>query len=97
MSDEGQLSDSASSLRAGFAMSGMRLSELWTAYVGLGGSLTVEDLDTALCGARSLSAHEHDLVAQAMNDHFTERGQNHPVAYSNELAQYERRSPRPSS
>jgi hypothetical protein len=65
------------------------------AYVGIGGSLTSAELEEALQGRRSLSDHEHDVVAQALNDHFTSIGQDHPVAYSHELAEHGRRGRSP--
>lgn len=86
MSGEDEVSESVSSLRAGLAMSRMQLPELWAAYVGLGGSLSMEELAAGLRGTRVLSAHDHDVVAQALNDHFIERGQDHPVPYSEDLA-----------
>jgi hypothetical protein len=72
-------------LRAGLALSGLDVHELWIAYLGLGGSMTPEELNRALQGDGELLDHEHDLIAQALNDHFVASGQNHPVAYANEL------------
>jgi hypothetical protein len=85
----------AAALRAGLALSGLGLSDLWMAYVGIGGSLTSAELEEALQGRRSLSDHEHDVVAQALNDHFTSIGQDHPVAYSHELAEHGATRPEP--
>jgi hypothetical protein len=79
------------SLRAGLSLSELDLPQLWVAYLGLGGTMSAERLEAALRGRHSLSSHEHDLVAQALNDYFTERGQDHPVAYSDEVEEYERR------
>ncbi|WP_345427082.1 hypothetical protein [Pseudonocardia xishanensis] len=73
------------SLRAGFALSELDLAQLWIASLTLGGTLSQAELEAALRGELSLSGHEHDVVAQAINDYFTERGQNHPVAYSVEI------------
>jgi hypothetical protein len=81
---EGQQT-SVMSLRAGLALSGMTDEQLWFSYVGVGGTLGQRSLVAALNGELVMSAHEHNVVAQALNDHFTERGQNHPVAYSGEL------------
>lgn len=72
-------------LRAGLALSELDLAELWAAQAGLGGMLTRDEIEATLCGMREPTAYEHDLLAQALNDHFTERGQNHPVAYSDGL------------
>jgi len=73
------------SLRAGLALSGLTYEQLWVSYVGLGGMRDHDQLQASLEGKSPLSSYEHDLVAQALNDHFTERGQNHPVAYAHEL------------
>ena len=76
---------SAPVLRAGFALSRMELHELWAAQVALGGMLTSEELEETLALRREPTWAEHDVVAAALNDWFTERGQDHPVAYSEDL------------
>ncbi len=88
--------DSGTSLRAGFSLSGMELSELWVACIGLGGSFTKQRLEEGLRGVRAFSGPDHDVVAQALNDHFTERGQDHPVAYDDELTERGRRTAGPT-
>jgi hypothetical protein len=35
------------------------------------------------------------MIAQALNDYFTERGQDHPVAYANEDAEHDRKAAHP--
>ena len=94
-SDDGDDVVPGSSLRAGFSLSDLELPELWLAYVGLGGSLGEDDLEAALRGTLPLSDHEHDMIAQALNDYFTERGQDHPVAYADEDAEYDRKAAHP--
>jgi len=79
------VASSSIALRAGFALSRLEIGELWVAYAILGGSLDVEELEAVLDGRRRATNHEHDTIAQALNDHFTERGQDHPVAYSEDL------------
>jgi hypothetical protein len=76
---------SSATLRAGLALSTMSLEELWLAQFGLGGRLTVGELEEVLRGTRPAQRMEHDVIAQALNDHFTDRGQDHPVAYHDEL------------
>jgi hypothetical protein len=73
------------SLRAGLALSGMSYERLWFDYLGLGGTFGLKSLIAVLQGEREISAHEHNMIAQALNEHFTERGHNHPVAYAHEL------------
>ena len=79
------LTASALVLRAGLAMSELDPHTLWVDYAALGGTMTPAELTQALQGQRLLSDHEHDLLAQALNDDFTGRGQNHPVPYSEDL------------
>jgi len=88
--------DSGTSLRTGFSLSEMDLSELWVACIGLGGSFTKQRLEEGLRGTHTFSGRDHDVVAQALNDHFTERGQDHPVAYHDELAERRRRTTGPT-
>jgi|SRR4051794_25113216 hypothetical protein len=72
-------------LRAGMSLSDLDLEELWIAYVGLGGSMPHTALVELMNGQLLVSDHEHDVIAQALNDYFTSKGQDHPVAYSSEL------------
>ncbi|WP_219419861.1 hypothetical protein [Pseudonocardia nigra] len=81
------------SLRAGMSLGDLDLPELWVAYAGLGGALSESELEAALRGELPLSDHEHD-VAQALNDRLVERGQDHPVPYTDELAERTGRTPR---
>jgi hypothetical protein len=78
-------SRSASVLRAGLAMSELELGELWLAYAGLGGSMGIDEVKATLRGEREPTAHDHNVLAQALNDYFTERGQDHPVPYAGDL------------
>ncbi len=79
------LTASALVLRAGLAMSELDLPTLWVDYAALGGTMTLVELTQALRGERVVSDHEHDLLAQALNDDFTGRGQDHPVPYAEDL------------
>jgi len=85
MSSERASSSSGPALRAGLALSDLDVGQLWTAYVGLGGSMTTAELIDALAGRLALSGHEHDVVAQALNEHFIGCGHDQPVAYAEEL------------
>jgi len=66
-------------------LSDLDIEELWIAYFGLGGSMSMDELIDLLKGRREVSDHEHDMVAQALNDYFTAKGQDHPVSYSSDL------------
>ncbi|MDT7567515.1 MAG: hypothetical protein QOE32_2262 [Pseudonocardiales bacterium] len=72
-------------LRSGLAMSELSPRRLWQDSLALGGSLSQAELESVLRGKENVSDYEHDLIAQALNDHFTDRGQNHPVPYSDDL------------
>lgn len=61
---------------------GLTHGELWLRYFGLGGMSTALQVEAFCCGALSPSAHDHDVVAHALNERFVELGGNHPVAYS---------------
>jgi predicted DNA-binding ribbon-helix-helix protein len=56
--------------------------DLWLRYFELGGMSTGLELEAFLYGALEPSAHDHDVIAQALNERFVELGGNHPVPYS---------------
>jgi hypothetical protein len=72
-------------LRAGLALSRLSHDELWLRCLAVGGSVRRDGLEAVLGGRMPLTTYEHNIVAQALNDYFVERGQNHPVAYADEL------------
>ena len=43
---------------------------------------TAFEVEAFLFGTLMPTAHDHDLLAQALNDRFVELGGNHPVPYS---------------
>jgi hypothetical protein len=59
-------------------------SELWLRYFELGGMSTAFQLEAFLYGALQPSSHDHDVIAQALNERFVELGGNHPVPYAEE-------------
>jgi hypothetical protein len=60
---------------------GLSHGELWLRYFELGGMSTGFDLEAYLFGMLSPSAHDHDVIAHALNERFSELGGDHPVAY----------------
>jgi hypothetical protein len=60
---------------------GLSQSELWLRYFELGGMSTGFDLEAFLFGMLLPSAHDHDVIAHALNERFSELGGDHPVAY----------------
>jgi hypothetical protein len=61
---------------------GLSHGELWLRYFELGGLSTGLELEAFLYGVLLPSAHDHDVIAHAINERFVELGGNHPVAYS---------------
>jgi hypothetical protein len=57
-------------------------SELWLRYFELGGMSSAFQLEALLCGALTPTAHDHDLIAVALNERFAEIGADHPVPYA---------------
>ena len=76
---------SALPLEAARGMLGLSVLQLWVDYVGLGGSLRPAAVRAALSGRLPLSDHDHDVLVQALNEIFSDRGENHPLAYADEL------------
>jgi predicted DNA-binding ribbon-helix-helix protein len=56
--------------------------ELWLRYFELGGMCTGLELEAFLYGALEPSAHDHDVIAQALNERFVELGGAGAVPYS---------------
>jgi hypothetical protein len=71
-------------LRAGLAHSELPVRELWLHYVGMGGTLTAAELEAVLHG-EPVEPREYDVIAQVLNEWFSERGGDHPVAYADEV------------
>ena len=61
---------------------GLTLSEMWLRYFALGGMASPDELEMYLHGALDPTAHEHNLLAHTINERFMERGEDHPVPYS---------------
>jgi hypothetical protein len=60
---------------------GLSHGELWFRYFELGGMSTDFELETFLYGLVVPTPHDHDVIAHALNERFTELGGDHPVAY----------------
>ncbi len=70
------------SLTDGMELSGMSFQQLWLRQVSIGGDLGALEVEAYVLGLLPPDGHRHNLLAQALNEHFVERGQNHPVGYS---------------
>ena len=75
----------AEALHAAQSMLGLSLQQLWIDYVRLGGNLPPDDIQAFLDGGPDLSDHDHDVIVQALNEHFIDNHQNHPLSYADEL------------
>ncbi|MDQ3980515.1 MAG: hypothetical protein M3314_13330 [Actinomycetota bacterium] len=64
----------------------MTLYDVWFAYIAVGGDASLRTVQGWLTGAAEPADRDHDFMAQAFNDRFTDEGLNHPVAYSDSPA-----------
>lgn len=60
---------------------GLTLGELWLRYFELGGLASPLELEAHLAGLLTPDPLEREMVAHAINERFTELGQDHPVPY----------------
>lgn len=58
--------------------------ELFVRYFELGGMSSALQVEAFCYGAQVPSEHDHDVVAHALNERFSEFGHNHPVPYSDD-------------
>ena len=72
-------------LEAARDMLGLSRYELWVDYLGLGGSLPPAHVNAILDGDADVDDHDHDVLVHALNEHFVDRAQNHPLPYADEL------------
>jgi hypothetical protein len=75
----------ASILRAAQQHLGITLNDVWLGYVSVGGDAPLRVVRDWLTGVTEPDDHDHDLMAQAFNDRFVDRGLDHPVAYAETL------------
>lgn len=62
---------------------GLSDRELWLRYFAIGGMAEPLALEAVLHGALLVGDDDHDHVAHALNERFTELGRDHPVPYRN--------------
>jgi len=85
MSDISPASGAVPDIEAGRRHLGMSPQDVWVGYFAVGGNGSQAEVREWLSSAVRLPAREHDLLAQALNDRFTEIGLNHPLRYSDAL------------
>ena len=65
---------------------GLDIGDLWLSYFGLGGAAKPDEVQAYLRGAITFSTREHDVLAQAINDHSIDLGLDHPAPYADRAA-----------
>jgi hypothetical protein len=71
--------ESTAVLQRGYGLTGWTVEQLWIAAMGIGGSMDSRDVEGITSGAKAATPAEHDVLAAALNDHFVERNQDHPI------------------
>ncbi len=61
---------------------GLSVDDLWMRYFALGGMSTALEVEAYLFGALVPAPRDHDVLAVALNERFSELGGDHPVPYS---------------
>ncbi len=64
----------------------LSIDDLWFRYFALGGMRPVFEVEAVLYDALTPSDHDHDVLAVALNERFSELGRDHPVPYSGDAA-----------
>ncbi len=72
-------------LEAARVQAGMKPEEVWIAYFALGGMESPRVVQAILDGRLAPSRTDYDLLAQALNEKFIDRGSDHPVPYRDEI------------
>jgi hypothetical protein len=71
----------AFTLQQGMDMSGMSFAELWLRQISVTGTADELELEAYILGLLRPDPYQHNLIAQALNEHFLDQGGNHPVGY----------------
>ncbi len=61
---------------------GMSIDQLWMSYFELGGKADPLEFDAILNGVLRPDSYQFNVIAQALNEVFMERGDDHPVPYA---------------
>jgi hypothetical protein len=78
------VADADRSLDGARLAAGLSHVELWDRYFSVGGMSTRFELEAILHGALVTTDHDHDLIAVALNERFSELGADHRVAYTSD-------------
>jgi hypothetical protein len=69
------------SLSDGWDLSGLTLEELWLSYLAVGGTASAAQVAAYARDRSRPDAYQHNLIAQAINEYFIDREEDHPVGY----------------
>lgn len=69
------------SLDEGMTRAGLSWDQLWLRHVSVGGTADELELEAYVLGLLVADPYQHDVIAQALNEYFTDHGENHPVGY----------------
>lgn len=75
------MTDRGLSLNDGFDLSGLTPAGLWLNYASVGGEASPLEVEAYTLGLLRPDPYQHTVVAQAINEHFLARGEDHPVSY----------------
>ena len=81
MNSGGNVTEPPLSLADGMRLAQLTYLELWTRYLALGGSETINQLRRHIEADECPDDHEHNVIAQALNESYLEQDHDHPVAY----------------
>ena len=62
--------------------SGLSYRDLWLRQIAVGGDADAFELEAYVLGLLTLDPHQHNIIAQALNEYFLDRDKDHPVPYS---------------
>jgi hypothetical protein len=71
----------ALSLFDGLQRSGLTPTDLWLRYYAVGGDAGEIEVEAYALGLLRPDTLEHNLIAQALNEHFLDCQEDHPVGY----------------
>lgn len=71
-------------LARGMAESRLSFRDLWLRQLAVGGTASELEVEAYVLGLLAPDDYQHDLLAQAINEHFLDVGADHPVAYSDD-------------
>ncbi|HEY7146460.1 MAG TPA: hypothetical protein VH637_19630 [Streptosporangiaceae bacterium] len=69
------------SLSDGWDLSGLTLHQLWLSYLAVGGTASPALVQAYARGRARPDSYQHNMIAQAINEHFLGKGEDHPVSY----------------